>query len=178
MASGSRSASSPVVSYRDSHRRWFTLRYLSSRPYPASVTEIGEYVASHLDSSREEVESKLVERDLPALRDCNVIRHDSYTDLVCLFDKHGTFEKYVRRAANAGAILQLTPPKAATGWARREGGPETGVGLRAVAVVPTVVPAGRRPEPTRPVPADPAGDRDLTVAGSTPGRTAGAPSRG
>lgn len=112
---GSRSAGPSAVSYRDSHRRWFVLRYLSSRRYPTPVEEVSERVASHLDSSREEVESKLVERDLPALSDCNVVKYDSYTDLVCLFDDRGTFEKYVRRAANAGAILRLTPPRARTG---------------------------------------------------------------
>lgn len=110
--SGSRAAPSPVVSYRDSYRRWFVLRCLSSSPHPVSVSELAERVASHLDSSHEEVESALVEKDLPALTDCDAIKYDSYTDLVCLFDEHGTFEKYVRRAANAGAILRLTPPKA------------------------------------------------------------------
>lgn len=113
--SESRSTAPFAVSYRDSHRRWFALRYLSSRRYPTPVAEISEHVASHLDSSREEVETKLVERDLPALSDCNAVKYDSYTDLVCLFDEHGTFEKYVRRAANAGAVLQLTPPKLTTG---------------------------------------------------------------
>lgn len=111
---GPRSAGPPAVSYRDSHRRWFVLRYLSSRRYPTPVTEVSEYVASQMDSSCEEIESKLTERDLPALSDCNVVRYDSYTDLVCLFDDRGTFEKYVRRAANAGAILRLTPPRVTT----------------------------------------------------------------
>jgi hypothetical protein len=111
----SRLPAASAVSYRDSHRRWFALRYLSSRRYPAPVSEVGEHVASRLDSSREEVESKLMERDLPALSDCNVVKYDPYTDLVCLFDDRGTFEKYVRRAANAGAILGLTPPGATTG---------------------------------------------------------------
>lgn len=113
-SAGPRSAGPPAVSYRDSHRRWFALRYLSSRRHPTPVTEVSEYVASHLDSSREEIESKLTERDLPALSDCNVVKYDPYTDLVCLFDERGTFEKYVRRAANAGAILRLTPPRATT----------------------------------------------------------------
>lgn len=109
---GSRSAM-PVVSYRESHRRWFVLRYLSScRPYPMVVSELAERVASHLDAPPDQVETALEERDLPALTDCNAVKYDSYTDLVCLFDEHGTFEKYVRRAANADAILQLTPPKA------------------------------------------------------------------
>lgn len=114
MTSSSRSVSSPVVSYQDSHRRWFVLRCLSSSPYPMSVSELADRVASHLDSSHEEVEAALVERDLPALTDCNAVKYDSYTDLVCLFDEHGTFEKYVRRAVNAGAILRLTPPKASS----------------------------------------------------------------
>lgn len=113
-ASDTRSTTQSAVSYRDSHRRWFALRYLSSRRYPTPVEEVSEHVASHLDSSREEVESKLKERDLPALSGCNVVKYDSYTDLVCLFDDRGTFEKYVRRAANAGAILRLTPPRVTT----------------------------------------------------------------
>lgn len=79
-----------------------------------SVSELVDRVASRLDSSHEEVEAALVERDLPALTDCNAVKYDSYTDLVRLFDEHGTFEKYVRRAVNAGAILRLTPPKASS----------------------------------------------------------------
>lgn len=113
MVSSTGSAPS-AVSYRDSHRRWYVLRYLSSRSYPIPVSELSDRVASHLDSSREEVEAALTERDLPALADCNAVKYDPYTDLVCLFDERGTFEKYVRRAANAGAILQLTPPKASS----------------------------------------------------------------
>lgn len=110
--SGSQSVLTSGVSYRDSHRRWFAIRYLSSCTYPVPVAEVSEHVAERLDSSPEEVEVALLEEDISRLAQCNVVKYDPYTDLVRLYDERGTFEKYIRRAANAGAIFNLTPPKA------------------------------------------------------------------
>lgn len=98
------------ASYLDSHRRWFTIRYLSSCRYPATVSEVSEHVASHVDSEPPAIETALVERDLPELAEHDVVAYDAYTGLVRLTDERGTFEKYVRRAINAGLVLHLAPP--------------------------------------------------------------------
>lgn len=103
------------VSYPDSNRRWFTIRYLSSCRYPATVSEVSEHVASHVDPEPRAIETALVERDLPELAAHDVVAYDSFTRLVRLADERGTFEKYLRRAVNAGLVLDLTPPKTSVG---------------------------------------------------------------
>lgn len=98
------------VSYPDSRRRWFTIRYLSSCRYPVTISEVSEHVASHVDPEPQAIETALVERDLPELAEHDVVAYDTYTGLVRLADERGTFEKYVRRAINARLVLHLAPP--------------------------------------------------------------------
>lgn len=98
------------VNRASNRRRWYVLRYLRECTYPATVTELSEYVAPRLGTTPAAVEDALREDDLPALAECDAIKYDPPSRLACLADEHEPFAEHARRAIAAGAISHLKPP--------------------------------------------------------------------
>lgn len=97
------------VPYDANRYRWYILRYLRACVYPVSTTELSEYVSSQVGTSYDIVKKTIEERDLPILAECNVIKHDSESQLVCLQDD--SFVDCSRRALRSGVISHLKPPR-------------------------------------------------------------------
>lgn len=85
-------------------RRWHALEYLHRCRYPATVTEVGEYVASQLAETPDGIRTALRTDDLPTLVTSGVIEYDADSRLVCTADTLDTFEACIRRAIEAGAV--------------------------------------------------------------------------
>lgn len=100
----------PSVNRASDRRRWYALRYLRECTYPATVTELSEYVAPRLGTASEDVENALRDDDLPSLAECDAIKYDSRSELACLADERESFAEHARRAIVAGAISHLKPP--------------------------------------------------------------------
>lgn len=100
----------PSVNRASDRRRWYTLRYLRECTYPATVTEMSEYVAPRLGTASEDVENALRDDDLPSLAECDAIKYDPRSELACLADERESFAEHARRAIVAGAISHLKPP--------------------------------------------------------------------
>lgn len=98
------------VSQEANRRRWYVLRYLRECTYPATVTELSEYVAPRLGETVEEIGDALRE-DLSTLAECDAIDYDPESELTCLGETPGTLAEHVRRAISAGAISHLKPPR-------------------------------------------------------------------
>lgn len=90
--------------------RWHLLRYLRRCRYPASVTELGEYIAPRVGAEPEEIEATIEERDLPTLADCGAIEYDPGSGLACLSERE-SFADCVRSAFAVGALSHLKPPR-------------------------------------------------------------------
>lgn len=91
-------------------RRWYVLRYLRECTYPATVTELSEYVAPRLGETTERLEDVLRD-DLRVLAACDAIDYDPESALACLGETPEAFAEHVRRAIVAGAISHLKPPR-------------------------------------------------------------------
>lgn len=91
-------------------RRWYALRYLRECAYPATVTELSEYVAPRLGEPTERLEDVLRD-DLRVLAACDAIDYDPESALACLGETPEAFAEHVRRAIVAGAISHLKPPR-------------------------------------------------------------------
>lgn len=104
-----------IVTQRVPHEanryRWHVLRYLRTCTYPATITELSEYVGPRVGTEPAVVEGTIRERDLPALADCGAIEYDSQSQLACLQDERGSFGDRVREALAAGTISHLKPPR-------------------------------------------------------------------
>lgn len=100
----------PSVNRAADRRRWYALRYLRECTYPATVTELSEYVASRLGTTPEDVEDALRDDDLPTLTECDAIKYDPRSGLACLADEREPFAEHARRAIAAGSISHLKPP--------------------------------------------------------------------
>lgn len=90
-------------------RRWYVLRYLRECTYPATVTELSEYVAPRLGTTPD-VAADALRDDLPALAECDAIKYDPRSRLACLADGREPFAEHARRAIAAGTISHLKPP--------------------------------------------------------------------
>lgn len=93
-----------AVDRRTSERRWHTLDYLHRCRYPATVREVGEHIALQLGETSDEIRTALRSADLPALADGDVVEYDDESQLICAADALNTFDGYVRRAIESGAI--------------------------------------------------------------------------
>lgn len=93
-----------AVDRRMSERRWHTLDYLHRCHYPATVGEVGEHLALQLGEASDEIRTTLRSVDLPELDQGDVLEYDVESQLVCAVDAFETFDGYVRRAIEAGAI--------------------------------------------------------------------------
>lgn len=99
------------VPYEANRYRWHVLRYLRTCTYPATPTELSEYVGPRVGTRPAVVEETIRERDLPALADCGAIEYDPQSQLACFQDDGGSFADQVRRALTAGTISHLKPPR-------------------------------------------------------------------
>lgn len=91
-------------------RRWYVLRYLRECAYPATVTELSEYIAPRLGETTERLEDALRD-DLRVLATCDAIDYDPESALACLGEEPDAFAEHVRRAIVADAISHLKPPR-------------------------------------------------------------------
>jgi hypothetical protein len=97
-------AAATAADRQTSERRWHALDYLDRCRYPASVGEVSEHIALQLGETSDEIRTVLRYADLPALVDGDVVKYDVESQLVCAADARDTFDGYVRRAIEAGAI--------------------------------------------------------------------------
>lgn len=98
------------VNRKANRRRWYVLRYLRECTYPATVTELSEYVAPRLGETTDRIEDRLRD-DLRVLAACDAIDYDPESALACLGESPDAFAKHVRRAIVAGAISHQKPPR-------------------------------------------------------------------
>lgn len=89
--------------------RWYVLRYLRSCTYPASSSELGEYIGPRVGVQPAVVEETIRERDLPALANCDAIKYDHESQLACLPEDRDSFVDCSRRALKDGVISHLKP---------------------------------------------------------------------
>lgn len=97
------------VPKEENRYRWYILRYLRRCTYPAGLSELSEYIGSRVGIQPLIVKKTIRERDLPALAQCNSIRYDHESELVCLQNEQEPFADHVRRALAAGVISHLKP---------------------------------------------------------------------
>lgn len=98
------------VGTRENTRRWYALRYLRTCSYPATIAEVSEYVGPRVGLAPTDAESRLRNRDVPALAACDAIEFDPESGLVCLDDRE-SFADRVRRAITADVLTHLKPPR-------------------------------------------------------------------
>jgi hypothetical protein len=98
------------VDERANRRRWYVLRYLRTCEYPATVTELSEYVKPRLGSPSDGLEDVLQDRDLTALAKCGAIEYDPESRLACL-DEGKSFAERVRRAITEDVVTHLKPTR-------------------------------------------------------------------
>lgn len=98
------------VDERANRRRWYVLRYLRSCEYPATVTELSEYVKPRLGSPSDGLEDVLRDQDLTALAECGAIEYDPESRLACL-NEGESFAERVRRAIAEDVVTHLKPTK-------------------------------------------------------------------
>jgi hypothetical protein len=98
------------VDERANRRRWYVLRYLRTCEYPATVTELSEYVKPRLGSPSDGLEDVLRNRDLTALAECGAIEYDPESRLACLNEEE-SFAERVRSAITEGVVTHLKPAR-------------------------------------------------------------------
>ena len=98
------------VNRKANRRRWYVLRYLRECTYPATVTELSEYVAPRLGETTDRIEDRLRD-DLRVLAACDAIDYDPESALACLDETPDAFAEHVRRAIVADAISHQKPPR-------------------------------------------------------------------
>lgn len=111
VSSSSAELVSTTVPYGANSCRWYVLWYLHECDYPASITELSEYIGSRVERSPDQLKATLQKRDLPALATCDAITYDPHTQLACLKTDQDRFTTYVRQAIRAGTLTHLKPPK-------------------------------------------------------------------
>jgi hypothetical protein len=89
--------------------RWYILRYLNRCRYPASTTELSDYISFRVTSQSDQIKPLLENRDLPVLADCDAITYDAQSQLAYLETNRTTFADHTRRAIKAGLITHLKP---------------------------------------------------------------------
>lgn len=104
-----------AIDRHTSERRWHMLDYLHRCRYPATVREVGEHIALQLGETSDEIRTTIRSADLPALADGDVVEYDVESQLICAVDALDTFDGYVHRAVESGAIEWPEPERRAGG---------------------------------------------------------------
>jgi hypothetical protein len=99
------------VGKRENKRRWYALRYVRQCQYPATISELGEYIGPRIGASPGDAAEHFFQCDLPALAGCRAIEFDPESELVCLDEAREPFADRVRRAIAWGVITHLKPPR-------------------------------------------------------------------
>jgi hypothetical protein len=97
------------ISQEANQYRWYILRYLNRCRYPASTTELSDYISSRVTSQPDQITPLLENRDLPVLAKSDVITYDAQSQLAHLETSQTTFADHIRRAIKAGLITHIKP---------------------------------------------------------------------